>query len=332
MFTSIASAALLLTVPFSSVKEEKRIKLIPSGENIVFKMNSKGIVVTGTYDVEYGAGIYNPATHSDIRQGDIIVKANQKEIVSIEDLSEEISAQDSVELTIERDQRELRKTLKIYQVNQISRSGLYVKDKVIGVGTLSYIDPSNLYYGALGHEVIDNDTKELATLSAGDIYYNDVISVTKGTNHNPGEKISQTKLENAIGDIAVNSDKGMFGKYSGDISGKKAYEIAYQDEVKKGKAQILTCTKGSEVVAYDIEITALKSQKLDETKGITFKITDRDLLSKAGGVYSGMSGSPIIQNDRLIGAVTHVLVDKIEYGYGLYIENMYNQESRLTNA
>lgn len=101
MFTSIASAALLLTVPFSSVKEEKRIKLIPSGENIVFKMNSKGIVVTGTYDVEYGTGIYNPATHSDIRQGDIIVKANQKEIFSIEDLSEEISAQDSVELTIE---------------------------------------------------------------------------------------------------------------------------------------------------------------------------------------------------------------------------------------
>ena len=122
----------------------------------------------------------------------------------------------------------------------------------------------------------------------------------------------------------------MFGKYYQDVSKLKAYEIGYQNEVKKDTAYVLTCIKDNKVKPYEIKITETRNQDLSQTKSFTFKITDKTLLEKTGGVFSGMSGSPIIQNNRLIGSVTHVLVDSVEYGYGLYIENMYNQQSKLS--
>lgn len=327
MIASIAAMTVLLASPISAKQE--RLKLIPSGENIVFKMNTKGIIVTGTYDVTHDKGTYNPDKNSDIKRGDIILKINNQSISSLNDLVSEIKTSEQLNLEISRNDQILNKTLKIYTVNNVKKSGLYVKDRVLGVGTITYIDPKNMTYGALGHEVVDLDTKKKVNITDGEIYSNPVISVSKGSNQHPGEKISQTKLDCKIGSIAINSDKGMFGRYYQDVSKLKTYEIGFQNEVKKDTAYVLTCIKDNEVKPYEIKITETRNQDLSQTKSFTFKITDKTLLEKTGGVFSGMSGSPIIQNNRLIGSVTHVLVDSVEYGYGLYIENMYNQQSNI---
>lgn len=323
MLSTLASITFLISSV--TINNNDRVYLIPSGENIVFKMNTNGVVVTGTYDVKHDKGIYNPERNSDIKRGDIIVSVNNKKILNINDLSHEINNNNQLNVEFKRQNKMKKTIIYIYNVDNISRSGLYVKDKVIGVGTMTYIDPKNMMYGALGHEVIDNDTKDIVDLSNGTISYNDVLSIKKGENHHPGEKISQINLENVDGNILINSNKGMFGKVN-KTNKSKGYPIAYQNEIREGKATILTCVKGSAVKEFDIEITSLKKQNIDQTKGITFKITDNELLNMSGGVYSGMSGSPIIQNNMIIGAVTHVLVDNIEYGYGLYIENMYRKQ------
>ena len=323
MLSTLASITFLISSV--TINSNDRVYLIPSGENIVFKMNTNGVVVTGTYDVKHDKGIYNPERNSDIKRGDIIISVNNKKILNINDLSHEINTNNQLNVEFKRQNKMKKTIIYIYNVDNISRSGLYVKDKVIGVGTMTYIDPKNMMYGALGHEVIDNDTKDIVDLSNGTISYNDVLSIKKGENHHPGEKISQINLENVDGNILINSNKGMFGKIN-KINKSKGYPIAYQNEIREGKATILTCVKGSDVKEFDIEITSLKKQNIDQTKGITFKITDNELLNMSGGVYSGMSGSPIIQNNMIIGAVTHVLVDNIEYGYGLYIENMYRKQ------
>jgi stage IV sporulation protein B len=292
-------------------------------------MNTEGVVVTGSYDVVSNKYIYNPSKNSDIKRGDIIIKADGNVVSNINDLTKVINDKTTIQLDIIRDKELILRNLDIYEVDNIKRSGLYVKDKVIGVGTITYIDPNELKYGALGHEVIDNDTYDLVRLKDGIISYNDVISITKGSNKNPGEKISETDLNNVSGDVLNNSKMGIFGKYISQVDAKKAIPIAFQNEVKKGKAKVLTCISGDEVKEFDIEITDLKKQNITDTKGITFKIIDDSLLNISGGVYSGMSGSPIIQNNHIIGSVTHVLVDNIKYGYGLYIENMYNHQKTI---
>lgn len=324
MFASIASIAFLLTVPFYT--NQKRIELIPSGENMLFRVDTKGVVVSGTYLVEDSNNNYDPARDSDIKKGDIIIRANKKNIQSIDDLLISIEKQTQVDVQINRKGKILDKSLEIHYINQIPRTGLYVKDKVIGVGTMTYIDPTNMIYASLGHEVIDNDTQSIVEYRGGASYYNSVTGIKKGVNHHPGEKISNTEMTDAFGNIVSISNKGLFGKYQKSLSGRKSYPIALKDEVKKGKAEILTCVNGNEVKSYDVEITEIKKQDEQGIKGLTFKIVDQELIDIAGGVYAGMSGSPIIQNDHLIGAVTHVLVDNIKYGYGLFIDNMYTYQ------
>ena len=180
----------------------------------------------------------------------------------------------------------------------------------------------NNIYGALGHEVIDNSTNQIIDVDSGYIYKENVINISKGSNGNPGEKQSTTNLSVKLGDIEANTEYGIFGNLDSSKNSSYVTSIANRKEVKLGKATILTCIEGNKVEEFEIEITSLKKQEL---KGITFKITDERLLKKAGGVYSGMSGSPIIQNGKLVGAVTHVIVHNISTGYGIYIEDMYEE-------
>ena len=329
MYTSLVSIAFLISIPFN--KLDSNIYLVPSGKNIVFKMNTDGVVVTGTYDVNHDGGIYNPY-NSDIKRGDIIKKANNIDVNNIAMLTDVLSKENKVSLEILRNTETIQRNLDVYKVNNITRTGLYVKDKVIGVGTLTYINPNNMIYGALGHEVIDNDTHNLVDVTDGIITENDVISITKGSNGDPGEKNSQTNLNNIVGNIQINTNKGMYGKYLGKVNKKTSLAVAKYNDIKKGEAKVLTVVKGNKIEEFDIIITDLKKQELDQTKGICFKITDKRLLDISGGVYSGMSGSPIIQNNRIIGAVTHVLIDDIKCGYGLYIENMLYKENIIQQS
>ena len=326
MTTLLSSITFLIaSVIPQNYKYEKK-ELIASGENIVFKMKSEGIVITGSYEVEFDNLSYNPSDDSDIKKGDIITEVDGEKVLSINELTSYINSvnRSIVILTINRNNNIIKRTLKIVRINNLVRTGLYVKDRVLGVGTLTFIDPTTSFYGALGHEIIDSDVKTSKYLNEGSLYYNDVISIKKGENGKPGEKITNTEMKDSIGKVNINTNMGIFGRLK-SYSSKYIYPMNTKNNIRLDKAYILTCIKGKEVKPYEIEIVSLKEQNIDDTKGITFKITDKELLSISGGVYSGMSGSPIIQNDHIIGAVTHVIVNDIQYGYGLYIENMYNK-------
>ena len=299
--------------------------IIPSGENIVFEIKTEGVIISGTYKVIIDDYSYDPLKDSDIRVGDIILEVNHIKVSSIKDFLDTLnsfSESDSVDLLLKRDKAKIGKKLKIKKLDNIVKTGLFVKDKVLGVGTLTFIDTDNNVYGALGHEVIDTISNNLLEVSQGSIYKENVLNITKGTNGNPGEKLSTTNLNVKFGDITSNTEYGIFGHLDSTKGTSYINQFAKRNEIKLGKASILTCIKGNKVEEFEIEITSLKEKEL---KGITFKITDKRLLEKTGGVYSGMSGSPIIQNGKLVGAVTHVIVNNITTGYGIYIEEMYNQ-------
>ena len=316
---------LIATAFLMSSVNKNQLDIIPSGENIVFEIKPEGIIITGSYKVKIDSYSYDPLKDSDIRIGDIILEVNNTKISSIEEFLDAINQNQetySVNLLIKRNQSKITKKLNIKKLDNIPKTGLFVKERVLGVGTLTFIDTENNIYGALGHEVIDNSTNQIIDVDSGYIYKENVINISKGSNGNPGEKQSTTNLSVKLGDIEANTEYGIFGNLDRSKNSSYVTSIANRNEVKLGKATILTCIEGNKVEEFEIEITSLKKQEL---KGITFKITDERLLKKAGGVYSGMSGSPIIQNGKLVGAVTHVIVNNISTGYGIYIEDMYEE-------
>lgn len=302
------------------------IDLIPGGENVVFEMKTDGLIVTGSYDVKNDSSIYNPSKHSDIIKGDIIKKVEGYKISSVSEFINAFNrflSQNEVDLTLKRKDHLIERSLKVIPQDNGFKTGLYVKERLIGIGTMSFYDPVNKIYGALGHEVIDSDTKEIFDIKSGTVYQDEVIGITKGSDGHPGEKNSEVTLEDSFGSITANTEFGIFGTVDEIPSNLKPIKMASKDEVKLGKAQVLTNVKGDTVKSYSIEITSLKPQNEIATKGISFKITDSELIKVAGGVFSGMSGSPIIQNEMIVGAVTHVLIDNIKCGYGVYMEYMY---------
>ncbi len=212
------------------------------------------------------------------------------------------------------------------QKSQSYRLGLYIRDSAAGVGTLTFYDPKTKKYGALGHVITDIDTQEPIAVGEGKILYSDVTSIEKGQNGKPGEKRAIFVDENnVIGNITKNSPFGIFGV----LNQKPIYglvnepiSIALPEEVKEGPAEILTVIQDQKVERFKIEITKVVQQNYPATKGMVIKVTDKRLLEKTGGIIQGMSGSPIIQNRKLVGAVTHVFVNDPTSGYGSYIEWM----------
>lgn len=327
MLNLLISSAIL----FSSISYQLN-DIYVGGENIVFEIKPEGIIVTGSYDIKINNKIYNPIKHSDILIGDIIYEVNNTKINSINAFLEtlkENKTNQSVELLISRNGVKIKRILQVYVEEDQIKSGLFVKERVLGVGTLSFIDTDNNIYGALGHEVVDS-SNNLIEVYEGSIFKEEVINISKGSNGKPGEKTSTTKLNNNIGTICNNTNYGIFGTIDSTYTSNYTCELASKDELKLGKATILTTIEKNKVEEFEIEIINLKKQNKQDLKGITFKITDKRLLEKTGGVYSGMSGSPIMQNGKLVGAVTHVLVNDVVCGYGVYIEYMYQEALEST--
>ena len=329
MYNPLIGTTFLMSSIFTPLND-----IYPGGQNILFEIKPEGIIVTGGYDIKIDDGIYNPLKHSDISIGDIIIEIDNKPINSIKEFTgslESDSRKDSYDLTIKRDKSKIHRKLKVYKINKQIKSGLYVKERVLGVGTLTFIDTDNNIYGALGHEVIDSNSSTMIDVNSGSIYEEDVIKISKGENGNPGEKTSKTTFSNRVGTIFTNTEYGIFGYANNQINTSYSIELAKPEEVKLGKATILTCIEGDKIEEFEIEITSLKKQTTQSLKGICFKIVDKRLLNKTGGVFSGMSGSPIIQNNKLVGAVTHVIVDDIKSGYGVYIQYMYEEAVESLN-
>lgn len=297
-------------------------KVIIGGQNIGINIESKGVLVVGFYKVNGSLIKSNP----NIEVGDYIIKVSDTEVNTIKELTDAIEkniVDSKIELTYKRNGNENKSTLTLIEQDKVYKTGLYVKDSITGIGTLTYIDPGSKIFGALGHEIIESNSNKRIEVKTGTIFNSIITGINKSTNGYPGEKKATFKTSDIYGIIRKNTEFGLFGTYNANFPSNSMYEVAKKDEVKVGNAKILTVLNGSEVKEFDINIT--KINEYNKIKNISFEITDDELLNKTGGVVQGMSGSPIIQNEKIIGAVTHVIVDNVKTGYGIFITTMLEE-------
>jgi len=230
-----------------------------------------------------------------------------------------------ITITYLRGNKEENTTLNLVKEDSnVYKTGLYVKDSITGVGTLTFIDPNTKLFGALGHEIIEKNTGQKLEIKDGKIYSSEVTGVTRSSIGKPGEKNAKYDSTNVFGNVFENTTKGIFGNYTDSIPNKKLYAVGDSSKVSMGNATILTVIEDNNVEEFTINILKV-NEKSNNSKNILFEITDSKLLDKTGGIVQGMSGSPIIQDDYIIGAVTHVVVDDPAKGYGIFITSMLEE-------
>ncbi|WP_442600386.1 SpoIVB peptidase [Neobacillus sp. D3-1R] len=313
----------------------KDFKVIPGGQSIGVKLNTVGVLVVGHHQVSTNNGKKSPGEIAGIKVGDIITKINGQTIEKMSDVAPFVQNSGEngkpLQVVISRESGEFTTKLQpLKDENEDTyKLGLYIRDSAAGIGTMTFYDPKSKKYGALGHVISDMDTKKPIVVEDGQIVRSTVTSIEKGSNGDPGEKLARFSSDREIiGDIKRNSPFGIFGELHKEISNgvfDKPLPIALSHQVKEGPAQILTVVEDDKVELFDIEIVSTIPQKFPATKGMVLKITDKKLLEKTGGIVQGMSGSPIIQDGKLIGAVTHVFVNDPTSGYGVHIEWMLNE-------
>lgn len=297
-------------------------EVILGGNTIGIDIKSTGVMVIGFYKVN---GKY-PKT--DLKEGDVIIKVGDTNVNSINDLTKAIEENinnEIIDITFLRQNNEKKTTLELTKVKNMYKTGLYVKDSITGIGTLTFIDPKTNTYGALGHEILETNTSKIVDVKSGTIFRNIISSIDESTNGSPGSKNAKFYYNTTYGDIDKNTKYGIYGTYNAEYN-NKLIEIATSDEIKIGNAKIYTVIEGEKLEKFDIEITKINENS--DIKNITFEITDERLLEKTGGIVQGMSGSPIVQNNKLIGAVTHVITDNVTQGYGLFITTMLEESER----
>lgn len=314
------------------------IKLYPGGQPLGIKLNTKGALVIALSDIQTNNGLISPGAKAGIEIGDSILKINNEEINSSEDVATFVNRCNGEEIliTIKREKNIMDVKLKPVKCldDDKYKIGLWVRDSTAGVGTLTFYDEKSKRFGALGHPITDVDTGNIMSISNGEIISSNIVSVRKGERGNPGElRGIFTDETSSLGNIEYNTECGIFGKGNDSLLNgvyNNPLPIASRDEIKIGKAQILTTIEGNEPRFYDIEIEKLLPQNESGSKSMVIKITDEEFLSKVGGIVQGMSGSPIIQDGKIIGAVTHVLINKPDTGYGIYIDWMLRDSDILS--
>ena len=242
------------------------------------------------------------------------------------DLISKNISDNKVNMTIRRDNKEINKEFTLENIDGNYKTGLYVKDSITGIGTLSYIDPETKIYGALGHEIIETTTNKLIEVKTGSIFKTSITTIDKSVKGMAGTKNAKFYPNINYGTVTSNTNKGIYGIYKSDISDKKVLEVGKYHDIKAGKAYIRTVINGNKEEDFEIDIDRVNN---NDIKNIHFKITSTELLNKTGGVVQGMSGSPIIQDNKIIGAVTHVIIDNPSTGYGILITNMLEEGEKL---
>ena len=310
----------LLLIPMNVLAYSDYI--IPGGETLGIEINSDGIMVIGFYQID---GKFNKGDPV-IKSGDYITEVNGIRVNTVDELTEIVEdnvLEEKVEVTIKRNGKEKTSELSLIKDGEVYKTGLYVKDSITGIGTLSYIDPETKVFGALGHEIIEANTNSLVEIRSGIIFRNYITGIEKSASGVPGSKNAKFYYDTVYGKILKNTNVGIYGLYENEMPDKELYEVGNPEEIKIGDASIYTVLDGENINQYSIEIT-----KIDETsdiKNISFVINDPELIDKTGGVVQGMSGSPIIQNDKIIGAVTHVVIDNPVTGYGIFITTILEE-------
>ena len=310
-----------------------RSKVIPIGTVAGVKLYTSGILVVGMSEIQ---GIDNkkhkPYENSGISEGDTIVSINNKKLSSTQDLIETVNKSKGEDLSIAYIHDKNAKTCSITPIktnNDEYKLGLWVRDSAAGVGTVSFYEPSSKTFGALGHGITDIDTEELINIESGEFITTRILNITKGESGNPGRIQGTIENQSNIGTIYKNTKFGIYGFVEDpsqlNIDYSKEMEVALREEIKEGPASILCSLNGGKPKEYKIQIEKIYLENNYDNKSMKIKVIDEDLLNKTGGIIQGMSGSPIIQNGKFIGAVTHVLINNPKEGYAVFGDIMLKQ-------
>lgn len=323
------------TIPVKEINVNviERTKVIPCGNLIGVKMYTPGVLVVGMSEIE---GIdkksYRPYEDSGIKEGDMIVEIDSKKITNTNDLIRTVNSCNgkSIEIKFVRDEE--TKTTNILPIESSSREyklGLWVKDAAAGVGTLTFYEPSTQSFAALGHGIVDSDTGGIFNIADGELVRSNLLSIRKGEKNNPGEIKGVIDSNRSIGQIYKNTNYGVFGKVSQveniNLTDLQEYDVALRSEIETGEADVICELENGKRDTYKIKIEKIYSSNNYDNKSMLIKIDDERLLNKTGGIIQGMSGAPIIQNGKFIGAITNVLVSDPTTGYAIFGDLMIKQ-------
>mgnify|MGYP003295400986 CR=1 FL=1 len=327
---SIAELKLLGIIPIKTVSicEVEEPVLIPCGTPFGIKLITDGVIVVEVSSFESFDGISSPAYDAGIRSGDIIKTINGVKIESNEDIEKIISESNGhyKEFEVIRDGKQ--KIVKIIPkkciIDNSYRIGLWVRDSSAGIGTLTFYNPKTKVFAGLGHPVCDVDTGNILPLLKGEVVGVEINGVKKGKSGFPGELLGSFAVNSTIGTLEINNVNGLYGQLSTADFENQPLPLGMRQEIKTGKAYIYTTIEGKKPQKYEINIEKIDYNMTQECKNMVIKVTDRELLEKTGGIVQGMSGSPIIQDGKLIGAVTHVFVNNPTKGYAIFADTMYD--------
>lgn len=305
-----------------------KTKVVPVGKAIGMKLYTEGVLVVGMSEINGK----KPYENSGIQEGDAIIEINNEQIENTNDLIETVNKSNgkTVEVKYKRNEQTITTSIEPAKVNENEyKLGLWVRDAAAGVGTMTFYETSSGMFAALGHGIADIDTSELINIESGELTTTNILSIVKGQKGTPGEIRGTIENSQSLGSIYKNTGFGVYGKVQNknklDINTMEEMDVALRDEIKTGKAQILCELENGKTERYDVEIKKIYLNNNENNKSMVIKITDEKLIEKTGGIIQGMSGAPIIQNGKFIGAVTHVLVNDPTVGYGVFADIMIKQ-------
>ena len=320
-----------------SVSVLPRTSVVPVGTVAGVKLYTSGVLVVGMTEVQgLDKEKYKPYENSGIKEGDMIISVEEQEITNTVDLVNKVNNSDgeNVEIKYVRDGETIECSIKPVQTSENEyKLGLWVRDSAAGVGTVSFYEPKTKSFGALGHGITDIDTGKLINIANGEFITTKVLSITKGKEGTTGKMQGTINNQQNIGTIYKNTSFGIYGKVNNiealKIDNLNELEVALREEIKLGKAWILSSLDENKVSKYEIEIEKINLNNDYDNKSMLIKVTDEKLLEKTGGIIQGMSGSPIIQNGKYIGAVTNVLVNDPKQGYAIFGDLMIKQAKEV---
>lgn len=330
------SVSILILLLFSACPTSVAAKLlVPVGKTVGITAELKGISVINTAEFETVDGkALSPAKNAGIKAGDIILQINGKDVNSAEELSSVTNKTEGEPVTVSFLRNGSLKTVELKAEKNSDDGkyciGIWIKDSASGIGTLTYFDPETYVFGALGHGMCTQD--RLTEINGGSLLNAEIASVRRGEKGTPGELVGVfSESSSRLGEITLNTASGIFGKLTDDSERyalNKALEAAERSEIREGAATVISNIQDGQSEEFDIEIEKINKDKND-AKCMIIKITDPTLIEKTGGIVQGMSGSPILQNGKLIGAITHVFVNDPTRGYGIFIENMLAEADKI---
>lgn len=305
--------------------------VIPIGTAIGMKLYTKGVLVVGVSQINNENNEKTkPYENSGIEQGDTILEVNNNEVTNTNELIQEVNDSNGKPVKIKYLRNNQTKETSITPVKSDNKYkiGLWVRDAAAGIGTLTFYEPSTDLFMALGHGISDIDTEKIVDIANGELITANIISIQKGTKGTPGEVRGTIDTGNKIGDISKNTNLGVYGKVTNKNYlpvEQQEMEVATRSQIKEGKAQIICQLDNSEPKSYEIEIEKIYSMNNQDNKSMLIKVTDKELINKTGGIIQGMSGAPVIQDGKFVGAVTNVLVNDPTQGYAIFADMMIKQ-------